>query len=171
MNLSAVNIPLQYFIPLLVLFWIAVFLQETGKKREANRIAEETHCSQCGSKDLAIRVHQINARNKNSISLLKNIWGASMFSVIGIPLLISFVLIITDLVTGTDISGIQSDTLRMKIAMVSVTLILGLLCVVISILLLKGYFIGGKEKIVEIECNNCKHVVTEGNFRLNKESE
>lgn len=77
-----------------------------------------------------------------------------LFTLAGI-LLWSFALLVLDLTTGSNDTGIQGDDWALVLASLSATGVIGALLAAGGIGLLLDYVVGGKTTIINVECNDC----------------
>ncbi|HSO70269.1 MAG TPA: hypothetical protein VLQ67_11600, partial [Arachnia sp.] len=63
--------------------------------------------------------------------------------------------LVTDLLTGSDATGIQGDDWKVVVGMLGLTVVGGLGCAVVGVVLLLAYLTGGKEAVVDMKCADC----------------
>jgi hypothetical protein len=156
MNLTSFDISSVFIYVLPAAFWIAVLYQWVRKQQQISGIREREKCPRCKKDDLEIELHVVNKRNNHKVSLLKNIWGGMMLLSLAYILLRVFAIILIDLIAGSNITGIQNESLLGKVGVSSFPLIVGLACTIYGIPLLLDYFVGNKATVVNITCNECR---------------
>lgn len=156
MNLTSFNISSVFIYVLPAAFWIAVLFQWLRKQQQISGIRASKKCPHCKKDDLDIELNIVNRRNNHKVSLLKNIWGGMMLLSLAYILLRVFVILLMDLVAGSNITGIQNENPLGKVGVSSFPLIVGLGCAIYGIPLLLDFIIGKKTTVINIKCNECK---------------
>ncbi len=155
MQLSLIDLPSWVWIIVVIAFWGAVVVQWLSKNAEIEQIQQKLVCRSCGKSDLEIRIHVLNQRSKQKVGLLKNVWLGMILLVISVLLFIKLTSVLTDLIQGTNLTGIQNDTWIQNIGTTSFFLLVGIGCAVYGIYLLLNFFVGPKERTVQAKCLDC----------------
>jgi hypothetical protein len=155
MRLPSIDLPSWVWIIAAAAFWIAVIVQWLSNQAEIQKLRQTERCIQCGKSDAQFAIEIVNTRSGQKVGLLKNVWGGLMLISIAILLFISFIGIISDLIQGSDTSGIQNENWLGKVGTASFPLIVGLGCSIYGIPLLLHFFVGTKEKRIRMKCNLC----------------
>ncbi len=137
-------------------FWLGVLGQWIARRREVKQIEKSVHCPNCDGRKFTTDLYVVNLKTNNKVSLLKNIGGAYLALMIGGVLLYMAYRQINDLIVGSNITGIQDVSLKGKLAWIGGPLTFGGSLALVGILLLIDFFIGKKEKIINLTCDACQ---------------
>ncbi|MDH4140541.1 MAG: hypothetical protein OEV43_08225 [Coriobacteriia bacterium] len=150
-----IDVPIGLVYVLAAAFWAAVLFQFILRQQRESRIREHEVCPGCKQKNLVVESHIVNRRNGRRVGLLKNVWGASMCLALAGVLLWSGALVATDLLTGSDATGIQGDNWKVVLGLLVLTLGGGSFSAVASVRLLSDYLVGGRTTVVDMKCSDC----------------
>lgn len=150
-----VDVPIWLIYIVVAAFWAAVLFQWLQKQKRIADIRAAEKCPNCAGQNLVVDVHTVNRKSGKRVGLLKNVWGASMLFTAAAFLLWGGVQLVTDLLTGSDATGIQGDDWKVVVGMLGLTVVGGLGCAVVGVVLLLAYLTGGKEAVVDMKCADC----------------
>lgn len=147
-----------YGFSIIALMGVAI-VQFISRRREIARIRESVKCTNCGHDDLEIELSVVNMKSKRKVSLLKNIGGSLIWFALAFAFFRWFAIVVTDLIVGSNTTGVQDESGIMQIGLWSFFLILGIGFAIQGIQLIDAYF-GEKMKFIILTCNVCKSVYT-----------
>lgn len=144
------------------IFWIAVFAQFILRLREKQEIKTTVKCPNCGQPNLEVDISEISVGADPDnyfarISILKNIGGGILALMLAYLFFTQFIILVKDLITGSDATGIQSDNLIAQVGFPGSMLVLGLSFLGTGALAIFQYF-QKKEKNILLTCNDCESV-------------
>ena len=154
-------------------FWVFVAVSWFRRQAIAQGAQEQEPCPRCGGNGLTAKAYDVSKRSGHRVGLLRNIWLGLLCLELGGYLLWGGILAVTDLITGSNASGIQGDGVIIKIgdlvllgglggfpqqiALLGLTWVGGGFAVFIGARLMAEYFRGGRETRVELTCGTCGH--------------
>jgi len=156
------------------IFWLIVLIQFLIRWREKQQIKKNTTCPACGGKDLQVEIATMaydldlirkgkgffkikRSQGMNKVSLVKNIGGGILSLSLAVVVLSQFFILASDLLMGSNATGIQKETLKMKIAFPSAMLVVGIPLLIIGLTLILMY-VAQKKKQISLTCNQCRSV-------------
>jgi len=138
----------------LTLFWGTVIVHLISRQREIKQIQETAKCTNCGHDDLKIELSVVNNRSRRKVGLVKNIGGSLILLTPAIIFFWWFAIVVNDLISGSNVTGVQEVSLLMQIGYWSFCFFWGLSLTITIIRLLLEYF-DKKDKVVSLTCKAC----------------